>query len=164
MVFAGCTALGLKMASRLREKQHALLKLIDLIAILKNQICCLGQPLTQAFEAVSEERIGGVWSCVFHACSKLMKEEQLDAGLAWKKALEQSSNILPFNQADLDELSDLGEMLGKSYRQSQASVLEQEKEKLWILAKKAEEAQRTTGKLYRNLGALSGAAAVILLL
>lgn len=164
MVFAGCTGLGLKLSSRLAERQRALQKLIDILLHLKSQICGLGVPLFAAFENIAQDNIGGVWSNVFLQCGDIMKEEHLDAGSAWKKSILKNKDQLPFNESEWEELSDFGEILGKSDRQNQESMLDMEKEKLAALEKKARENMATQGKLYRNMGALSGAAVVILLI
>ena len=127
-------------------------------------MCGLGIPLCVAFENIAEDSIGGVWSDVFYLCSNIMKEQHLDAGSAWKEAIMKNKEKLPLEETDWEDLSDFGEMLGKSDRQNQESVLNMEKEKLAVLEKKAREAMETKGKLYRNMGALSGAAVVILLI
>jgi len=164
MVFAGCTGLGLKLSGRLTERQRALQKLMELLLNLKSQMCGLGIPLSAAFENIAKDGTGGVWSDIFLQCSNIMKAEHLDAGNAWKKSIVQNKDGLPLDQSDWEELSDFGEMLGKSDRQNQESVLNMEKEKLAALEKKAREAMETKGKLYRNMGVLSGAAVVILLI
>jgi hypothetical protein len=46
----------------------------------------------------------------------------------------------------------------------QLAILRMEKEKVMAMESRAKEALATQGKLYRNLGALFGAAAVILLI
>ena len=126
-------------------------------------MCGLGVPLIAAFENIGRESIGGVWSDIFLNCSRIMKEEHTDCGQAWRKVL--SENIyLPLEESDYQDLFDFGEMLGKSERFNQEEVLELEKEKLSALELKAREALETRGKLYRNLGALTGAAVVILLI
>lgn len=152
------------MSNRLAERQRALSKLIEILLNLRNQICGLGIPLFSAFENIGKERIGGIWSEVFIECGNVMKEQHIDAGEAWKMAIEKRGTGLPLDESDWRVLSDFGEMLGKSDRENQESVLDLEKENLELLEKKAEEAMNTKGKLYRNLGVLSGAAAVILLI
>ena len=164
MVFAGCAATGMKMSTRLAERQRALSKLIEILLNLRNQICGLGIPLFLAFENIGKERIGGIWSEVFIECGNVMKEQHIDAGEAWKMAIEKRGDSLPLDESDWRALSDFGEMLGKSDRENQESVLDLERENLEMLEKKAGEAMNTKGKLYRNLGVLSGAAAVILLI
>lgn len=152
------------MSTKLAERQRALSKLIEILLNLRNQICGLGIPLFSAFENIGKERIGGIWSEVFIECGNVMKEQHKDAGEAWKIAIEKRGAMLPLDGSDWKVLSDFGEMLGKSDRENQESVLDLEKENLELLEKKAEEAMNTKGKLYRNLGVLSGAAAVILLI
>lgn len=93
-----------------------------------------------------------------------MKEQHIDAGEAWRMAIESKGVNIPLNESDWQELSDFGEMLGKSDRRNQESILDLEKENLEMMESKAKEAMNTKGKLYKNLGALSGAAAVILLI
>ncbi|MCX7773332.1 MAG: stage III sporulation protein AB [Clostridia bacterium] len=164
MIFAGCTAIGMKLSARLQERQRALQKLSESLLSLKNQICGLGIPLFTAFENIAKESIGGVWSGVFLDCGRIMKEQRMDAGSAWREAVQSEKDQLPLEASDWEMLSDFGEMLGKSDRQLQESVLEMEKEKISAMEKKAREVMETKGKLYRTLGALSGAAAVILLI
>lgn len=137
---------------------------MDILLNLKSQVCSLGIPLFAAFENIGKECIGGVWSDVFLQCSSIMRDQHRDAGTAWKEAVIRCKEQLPLDGSDWEYLSDFGEMLGKSDRQNQESVLEMEKEKLAALEKKAREAMETKGRLYRNLGALSGAAVVILLI
>lgn len=137
---------------------------MDILLNLKCQMCGLGTPLFAVFENIANEGIGGVWSDVFLQCSNIMKEQHLDAGAAWKEATFKNKERLPLDESDWEDLSDFGEMLGKSDRQNQESVLNMEQEKLATLAKKARETVDTKGKLYRNLGALSGVAVVILLI
>jgi stage III sporulation protein AB len=61
-------------------------------------------------------------------------------------------------------ISEFGEMLGKSDIQNQESVLDLARENIEILEREARETAKIKGKLYRNMGVLSGAAVVILLL
>ena len=88
----------------------------------------------------------------------------MDAGSAWKKAISENRGLLPLESSDWDSIDDFGELLGKSDRYNQEAVLDMARESIAVLEKKAEEAVRTKGKLYRNLGALCGAAVVILLI
>ncbi|NLO99189.1 MAG: hypothetical protein GX386_02720 [Clostridiaceae bacterium] len=164
MVFTGCTVTGMKMSVKLAERQRALSKLIEILLNLRNQICGLGVPLFSAFENIGNERISGIWSEIFLECGNAMKEQRIDAGEAWKMAIEKRGDSLPLDESDWQVLSDFGELLGKSGKENQESVLDLEKENLEMLEKKAREAMNTKGKLYRNLGVLSGAAAVILLI
>lgn len=126
-------------------------------------MCGLGIPLTAAFENIGKETQSGVWSEIFLECSRIMKEEHLSCGAAWRRVLSEN-NSLPLEDSDYMDLYDFGEMLGKSDRFNQEEVLELEKEKLSALESKARETLEVRGKLYRNLGALTGAAVVILLI
>lgn len=164
MVFLGCTALGMRLSARLAERQRALSKLMDILLNLKSQMCTMAVPLFTAFENLAKESTGGVWAEVFSQCGSIMKEEHLDAGMAWKEAVKKTKYQLPLDEADWGVLSDFGDIMGKYDRQNQESVLLMEKEKIAALEKKAREAMDTKGKLYRNLGALCGAAVVILLI
>lgn len=97
-------------------------------------------------------------------CSSIMKENRLDAGTAWKKAIEKNREQLPLDESDWEVLLDFGDNLGKFCSQNLESVLEMEKERIMLLEKKARDTLDTKGKLYRNLGAMSGVAVVILLI
>jgi len=93
-----------------------------------------------------------------------MRQQNIDAGEAWKKVIKKMGNSIPLDDSDWQVLSDLWELLGKSDRENQESILDMEKENLEMLEQKAGEAMNTKGRLYRNLGVLGGAAAVILLI
>lgn len=152
------------MSAKLTEKQRVLLKLMDILLNLKNMICSLGTPLFSAFESVGQVATNGVWAEVFTESSAIMKDQHLDAGAAWKEAVEKYREHLPLSESDFMEINDFGELLGKSDRLSQETVIEMERERIAELERKARENADTKGKLYRNLGALTGAAMVILLI
>ena len=140
------------------------MKLKDILFFLENEICVLGTPLVKAFGDASKENIGGVWGCLFDSSSRIMRERNLDAGAAWKAALAEVEDRLPIDRNEIELIADFGELLGKSDREMQHAVLNMEKEKISGMELRAKEAAETTGKLYRNLGALVGAAVVILLI
>jgi len=117
-----------------------------------------------AFENVGRESNSGVWSDIFIECGNVMRQQHIDAGEAWKKVIKKMGNSVPLDDSDWHVLSDFWELLGKSDRENQESILDLEKENLEMLEKRAKEAINTKGRLYRNLGVLSGAAVVILLL
>lgn len=164
MVFFGCSAMGMMLSARLKARQLAFRKLKDILLFLENEMCALGKPLNKVFEDLAKGNYGGVWTPVFHRSGSILKEQSLDAGSAWRIALEEAAAALPLACEDLDLLKDFGELLGKSDREMQQAVLNMEKEKLSAMEQKAKEAAETTGRLYRNLGALLGAAMVILLI
>lgn len=164
MVFFGCTAMGLKCSAKLKARQLALQKFRDILLFLENEMCVMGKPLNKAFESLGKGNYGGVWVPLFNRSGSLLQEQILDAGNAWRIALEETAAALPLAQEDIDLLRDFGELLGKSDRDMQHAVLAMEKEKVSALERKAKEEAETTGKLYRSLGALLGAAAVILLI
>lgn len=120
-------------------------------------------PLYAAFEDIGSAGTEG-WSQIFLKCGRVMKEQRLDSGSAWKIAVSENRDLLPLESSDWDALIDFGELLGKSDRYNQEQVLDMVRENIAMLEKQAEEAVKTKGKLYRNLGALCGAAVVILLI
>lgn len=127
-------------------------------------MCVMGKPLNMAFESLAKGNYGGVWTPLFDRSGSILREQGLDAGSAWRIALDQAAAALPLLQSDIDLLQDFGELLGKSDREMQHAVLSMEKDKVSAMEMKAKEAAETTGRLYRDLGALLGAAAVILLI
>jgi Stage III sporulation protein AB (spore_III_AB). len=152
------------LSARLKARQLALRKLKDIILFMENEICVLGRPLNKVFEELAKGSYGGVWRPVFERSGSMLKEQSMDAGTAWRIALGEAAVSLPLAGEDMDILRDFGELLGKSDRQMQQAVLDMEKEKIAAMELKAKEAAETNGKLYRNLGALLGAALVILLI
>lgn len=153
----------MRLSARLTERQRALQKFIEILVNLKGQMCGLGIPLVDAFENIGKENTSGVWSEIFMRCSGIMREEHVNAGKAWRKALENNRNLC-LDELDYLQIRDFGERLGKSDRYNQEKVLELEKEKISIMERKAREDMETKGKLYRSLGILTGAAVVVLLI
>lgn len=124
----------------------------------------MGKPLNKVFEDLAKGNYGGIWTPVFERSGSMLKERSLDAGTAWRIALEEAAATLPLTGEDMELLRDFGELLGKSDRDMQQAILNMEKEKIAAMELRAKESAETNGKLYRNLGALLGAALVILLI
>ena len=164
MIFIGCTAIGLRLSSRLSARQKALIALMEAMLQMKSSVCGLGMPLAAAFQELSRQSGFILWANVFGTCGRLMSLEFLDGGQAWRRALHENRDELPFGTGDLNHLESLGELFGKSDREGQAAVFAMVGEKLSVMEKQAREVHETTGKLYRNLGALGGAAMVLLLI
>lgn len=139
-------------------------KLIDILINLKNQMCKLGIPLFLAFENIGMDKGAGMWSEVLLDCGNITKTQHIDTGKAWRIAIDKNKELLTLEASDWNVISEFGEMLGKSDRQNQESILELAKENLEKLETEARESVKTKGKLYRNMGVLSGAAVVILLI
>lgn len=156
--------MGLKLSARLKARQLALQKLKEILLFLENEICTMGKPLNIAFEGLAKENSVGIWTPLFSRAGSMLQEQSLDAGSAWRIALDEAAPALPLSEDDIASLRDFGEMLGKSDRDMQHAVLSMEKEKVAAMELKAKEEAETNGRLYRNLGALLGAAAVILLI
>lgn len=141
-----------------------MLKLKDMLLALENEMCVLGTPLTKAFEDVSKDNPGSVWASLFGNSSAIMLSQSLDAGTAWRKALTALKDSVPLDDTEFGLVADFGDQLGRSDREMQRAVLSMMKDKVRAMEERAGEAVETTGKLYRNLGALIGAAVVILLI
>lgn len=138
-------------------------KLSEVLLDLNNQICRLGNPLYIAFENIGRER-EGVWSQFLKDCGEIIKNQHEDPGEAWITALEKNKSSIPLDESDWKGISELGHMLGKSDRFTQGLVIERAKETIGLLELEAREAVKTKSRLYKNMGALGGAALVILLI
>lgn len=154
----------MRLSGRLKDKRLTLTKFKEIILYMENEMCTLSVPLQRTFEHLGKESVSGVWARLFLESSLLIKEKKLEPSLAWKTALESNRSRLPLDATEMDFFMEFGENLGKSNKEMQLSVLKLEREKLSSLEDKAREASERTGKLYRNLGALAGAAVVILLI
>ncbi|NLO93504.1 MAG: hypothetical protein GX389_04530 [Clostridiaceae bacterium] len=164
LVFSGCTAMGINLSNRLAERQRILSKLTEVLLNLRNQMCRLGNPLFFAFENIGKDTLAGEWSAILLDCGEIINNQQIDTGEAWRLAIDKNKESMPLEESDWTVISEFGEMLGKSDIQNQESVLDLARENIEILEREARETAKINGKLYRNMGVLSGAAVVILLL
>ena len=135
-------------------------KLTEVLLNLRNQMCRLGNPLFFAFENIGKDTLAGEWSAILLDCGEIINNQQIDTGEAWRLAIDKNKESMPLEESVVVSVGNLG----KSDIQNQESVLDLARENIEILEREARETAKIKGKLYRNMGVLSGAAVVILLL
>jgi len=130
---------------------------------LENEIRYMNRPLGQAFMFLSrgkKDRTSGFAQRVY----ELHKKMEISIGAAWHKSLEEFRYQWPLQREEWDLLSGIGEVLGKTDRESQSSFLLLMREKFAAREKAAEEDRAKKDRLYKNLGILGGLAVVLVLI
>lgn len=94
---------------------------------------------------------------------KLCTDKNYSFSDGWHTALN-ADNTLVSEKEDIDLVSSVGDFLGKNELEGQLSSLEYLKSVLNNRCSAAEKAYCSKGKLYRNLGVLSGTFIVIMLM
>ena len=153
--------IGVRGAAALRERTGALRDLEAGLLLLEQELALDAPPLRLLTERLIP-RVRGPARALFQACRAALdglEAEELSA--AWARAV-----------GELDQLDEearrcllpLGESLGRCGWEDQRRTAGAVRERLTLLAARAEEESRRRGGLYRVLGLSGGAFLVILLL
>lgn len=119
-------------------------------------------PTQQMIQELSESSSFHKLTFLPQCAEKLKKEKNFP--VVWKSCVLQKKNSLHLEQQDIDPILSIGDTLGASEAEVQISSLDLIESLLRSNLKEAEEEKRSKGKLYRNLGLLSGIAVSILVL
>ncbi len=130
---------------------------------LENEIRYMNRPLGQAFFSLSQSKKGRVFKFIKKVC-EIQKKKEINMETAWHDCLEEFRFQWPLHQEEWDMLFCIGEVLGKSDKESQRAFILMMCEKFRMQEKKAEEERVCKDKLYKNLGVLGGLAMVLVLI
>jgi|BioPla2DNA2_1021312.scaffolds.fasta_scaffold01913_8 stage III sporulation protein AB len=130
---------------------------------LENEIHYMNRPLGQALMFLSQGKTNRT-SRFARRVYELHKKMEISIEAAWHKSLEEFRSQWPIQRDEWDLLFCIGEVLGKTDRESQSSFLFLMREKFAVREKAAEEDRVKKDKLYKNLGALGGLAVVLVLI
>ena len=79
------------------------------------------------------------------------------------KAIKEEQVLLNLKNEDIETISSLGSILGKSDIEGQISEIDEFKERLNLQIKQAEEEKRKNSKMFKSLGTIAGLVIVIIL-
>ncbi len=127
--------------------------------IIESKIRFTYEPLPEIFLQTSKMLSKNI-ETIFVQAGTYMKN--IDAEEAWNKSLEESTTNL--KKEDIENIKNLGKMLGKTDKEGQVSRLELTKTFIEMQIEKAKVEEEKNAKMYRTLGSIVGLAFVIILI
>ena len=157
LVAAACAGAGFLAAARLRRETIALERLILLTESASAYIRCQSPELADLLQLLADDC--GEFRFLTEIAAKL--RPGVPPSALWREAVERDTAV---PEAAKDILCSLGEVLGTTDKAGQLSALALHRERLLRAAGESRDRSLRQGKLYRSLGLLGGAMAVVLLL
>lgn len=158
LIFFVTTMFGFFRAGQLARRQKNLRRFETALSILENEISYSSSRLCEAFSRIG--KISGL--AIFQFVGKQIGTQSFSQ--IWRCALDDFQSELCLSDADVEALNLLSEQLGKSDRTHQLQCIRHTAALLHQNYADAAAQNAQSGKLYRNLGMLSGIFLVILLL
>lgn len=161
LVAGGGFCLGLGRARRHQNRVRILQALIFSLGQMERELREASPPMTELLAAAANDS-SPLYGC-FSACLKGMSA--LDAvpfSQIWEEAFRTAG--LPLKREELDQLTALGQVLGRYDQESQRHALQKTMDTLRQILMEAREEQRRLGRLDCVLGGAAGLLAVIVLL
>lgn len=162
-ILAGSTGLGISFAKELDMRVQELSELQKLMLLLKGEIRYMHQPLPEAFFHLSVSAPSPFGDFFSHTAESLQKRCGRTAEEIWKKNMGHDLKKLHISMQERTELEKLGSMLGCLDVEMQVNTLDYYLEQLRLSSARATETAKGCRRLYQYLGALGGAALVILI-
>jgi stage III sporulation protein AB len=164
LMICGTTGFGWWLAAGYRQRLELLIRLRQMIYLLKGQITYANATLAEALRSVGE-RSEGLLSELFCDAAKRMEEKP---GEPFRKIWETSVGLLDENVAltkkDRQELVSMGEYLGYLNRDMQERNLLLYLEELDDEIQDLKEHQKEKCRLYTSLGIMSGIFLAVILI
>ena len=161
-IIACSTSIGFLLSKRYVDRLNELNDLYVLVNILQNKIKFTQVPLKEVFEQIGNISVKTDVKNIFLECSSMLKNFNLEN--SWKESIEKESKFLNLKKEDVETISTLGSILGKSDIDGQMSEINEFKERLSIQIKQAEEEKRKNSKMFKSLGTIAGLVIVIILI
>lgn len=159
LVFISATTIGILISEKYKNRVKDLKEMKNALNMFETKIKFTYEPIPEIFGDISKKSSYNIGN-VFDKASKEMKDKT--AGQAWELALDTVSTSL--NEEDIQILKGLNKLLGKTDIEGQVSEIELTSTFLNTQIERAEKEQEKNEKLYKNLGAITGIAMVILLI
>lgn len=163
IIFGATAFIGNLISRKYKNRVEELKSFKEACNILESKIRFTYEPLGEILGQISDilPKENKIYE-IFKKSSFNMKNS--DFKTAWEKSINDSKSNLNLEDEDISVIKSLGNMLGKTDVQGQLSEIELNMSFLDTQIKKAEEEQRKSEKMYRNLGTIVGLAIVIILI
>lgn len=162
LIFSGCTFMGFAKALSYKARRVELENTLELLRILNLEIYYRKDSLRKTFERVSGMKKSW-FADMLGSCGKRL-EEGMSIEKAWECALKENADNCPLNDKDTDILKDISMGLGRSDTGGQKKIFEPAMERLVSNIEEARQEERSSGKMYKGLGAACGIAISIIII
>ncbi len=160
MVLGSCLAISLEQVRRIRRKNENINQMRRALFFLKNEICFSAKELWAASEQLSLMLKGDAADFFRRVSDRLKTDETLSFAVAWDA--EMDSAMLP--KETIRYLSEFAAQTGTLSREAETEHVAQAEQMLGQMQKEAQTRFAEQKKMIVSLGALSGAAMLVLFL
>ena len=164
LVIGGSCVIGFTLSAGYSKRPIQLKILQSLIQMLENEIRFMSSIITDAFERIGRSSDNPVASFFTTTLEYLENEECINIAQAWERSINENISKTALTKEDAEILISFGKMLGNSDIQGQIKNIGFTLQQLILQQQKAEEAKKKYDTMYKTLGILGGALAVILLI
>ena len=157
LVMGMCTALGIMKANKYKLRVIDLQEIKKALNLAITKMRYTYEPLPELFKEISKD-LNENMANIFIKAHTFM--ETLNAGQAWEKAVDESSNN--FTNEDMNIIKGLSKLLGKTDLEGQLMQIELTTKLVDEQIIEATNLQNKNTKLYKTLGATVGLAIMII--
>ena len=158
-IFIISTYFGMSVSKKYGTRLKELKEVQRALHIFEEKIKFTYEPIPDVFEDISKKCIKSIGE-IFLEASNSMK--YISAGEAWEQALNNSNTQL--NKEDLDVLSGMAKMLGKTDLDGQVSEIRLTQKFIDTKIEEAQIEKNKNEKLFKTLGITAGLTMVIILI
>lgn len=162
-ILSGSTGFGLLCAQELELRIQELQKLQEVVLLLRGEIRYVRCPLCELFFHAGASTGEPFESFFIQTAEDLQQRNGQTSEEIWKKNMRKYLSGLHISRSEYQDLEKLGSMLGCLDAGMQINALDYYEEQLRLSCGQAREASRSRRRLYQYMGALAGAALVILI-
>lgn len=156
-VLGMCTVLGIMKANKFKLRVIDLQEIKKALNLAITKIRYTYEPLPELFKEISKDLNENISNIFIKAYTYM---EKLNAGQAWEKAVDESSNN--FTNEDINIIKGLSKLLGKTDLEGQLMQIELTTKLVDEQIIEATNLQNKNTKLYKTLGATAGLAIMII--
>lgn len=164
LILAGSLGVGDVAARELGKRVAQLEELQRLLLILQGEIRCVRLTLPTACELLAKKARSPFQQFFEQIAEDLKMRTGRTAGEIWSRNLNEIRKTLFLTKKEQQDLEEFGQLLGQMDMPMQLSVIEFYQEKLALSLAEAKETAGSRQRLYRYLGALGGAALVLVIM
>jgi len=157
LIFVISYLIGDIIAKKYSKRVEELEDMKNALNIIQTKIRFSKEPLSKIFKDISNISKNKE---IFDKVNENMKT--MLAGTSWSKAVQNANTN--FKKEDIEIISNLGNMLGKTDSEGQINQIEEVKELLNVQIENANIEKQKNEKLYKTLGMTIGLAIVIILI
>ncbi|MDD4145869.1 MAG: stage III sporulation protein AB [Clostridia bacterium] len=163
-IVAGCSYLGLRIASIYRKRTELFRFLQNGLTLLETEINYTSTPLPLALERVGQKMHKDCQPLFIRAATVLQEKKGVTAAEAWAAGVRALGGEVPLTKEETELLYVFGHGLGGSAKEEQVKNIALTRKQLSLVEKVAEEEQVKNQKLWQYLGFSLGAVIVLILI